>query len=202
VAGVTVRAATTADIAAMTKLWSKVAPRRDFAMAWTTSSLGDWIAAAPGLSIDDYRLAFDAGGRLLGFYGMWDQEAFKQMRITTYSAKLAAVRAAYNLVVPAIGGSRLPRAGEVLRQRTAVHVCVTSERADALRALVIDTHNSLCGSGVAFFNVGLDRCDPLSAAFRGLFAQHTDVLVCLASRQGRHSIALDGRPVHHEIALV
>jgi ribosomal protein S18 acetylase RimI-like enzyme len=198
----TVRPATSADIAAMLALWTKVAPGRDFSPVLDESRFTAWLAAAPGLSIEDYLLAFDGDGRLRGFLGLWDQESFKQMRITAYSPRLRAFRLGFNALCRAVGGTRLPRAGAILRQRSVVHVCVPGTEPQTLRALLLEVAARLRGRGCSFFTVGLDRRDPLLAAFSGLQAQPTDVAVCLAVRPGDSPATLDGRPVHHEIALV
>jgi hypothetical protein len=71
-----------------------------------------------------------------------------------------------------------------------------------LRALVVDAYNNLRGSGYSFFSVGLDVTDPLSKALSGLLAQPTDIWAGVATLDGAGGPSLDGRPVHHEIALV
>ncbi|MDP9006793.1 MAG: GNAT family N-acetyltransferase [Actinomycetota bacterium] len=202
-AGVTIARATVADVDEMAALWSAVAPRRQFSAVHDADSLAAWIAAAPDLELSSYRLARTASGRLAGFVGTWDQSAFKRLRVTGYSRKLAAVRAGYNALAPLAGGTRLPPLGGALRNLTAVHVCVAGEEALVLRALLVDAYNDHRGSGHSFLNVGLDAADPLAAGLRGLHAQTTDIWFCTASlTYGAAGRELDGRPVHHEIALV
>ena len=58
-----------------------------------------------------------------------------------------------------------------MRFLTAVHVRVPPDRPDMLRALVLSAYDALRGHGYAFFTVGLDAKDPLSAAFDGLLGQ-------------------------------
>lgn len=198
---VTVTTAGAGDLAEMAQLWARLAPARQFATVHDAASLGAWIAAAPGLSVADYRVARRPDGSLAGFAGAWDQSGFKRLRVTGYSRRLGAVRAAFNAVAPLAGATKLPAPGGALRNLTAVHVCVPPDDPAVLRALVLDAYNASRGKGYSFLNVGLDVTDPLATGLRGLLAQPTDVWVCVATL-GWPAPALDGRPSHHELALV
>jgi S-adenosylmethionine-diacylglycerol 3-amino-3-carboxypropyl transferase len=190
------------DIEEMAALWQKVAPGRQFAPVHDTASLALWIDRAPGLDASCYRLARGADGRLLGFVAFWDQSSFKQTVVTGYSRRLAGVRLAFNAAAPSLKAARLPPPGGELRHLSAVHACVPPGAPAVLRALVVDAYNDLRGSGYSFFSVGLDVTDPLSKALSGLLAQPTDIWACVATLDGAGGPSLDGRPVHHEIALV
>ncbi len=204
-AGVTVAAAGPADLEEMAALWARVAPGRQFAPVTDASSLAAWIEAAPSLDVSSYRLARRPGGELAGFLAPWDQSAFKRLRVTGYSRKLAAVRAGFNALTPVVGATRLPPAGGALRNLTAVDLCVPPDDPAVLRALVVDAYNAARGRGLSFLNVGLDVADPLAAAMKGLLAQTLDIWICVASvaeAGARSRPTFDGRPFHHEIALV
>ena len=72
-----------------------------------------------------------------------------------------------------------------------------------LRALVIDAYNDSRRRGFSFLNIGLDTNDPLVPALKGLLAQPTDIWVCVAFlEEPPAGLVGDGRPTHHEIALV
>jgi GNAT superfamily N-acetyltransferase len=201
--GLRVEPAGEADLEEMAALWARVAPGRQLAAVHTADSLAAWIAAAPGLDPSAYLVARRPGGRLAGFLALWDQESFKQLRVTSYSRRLAAFRAGFNVVAPAVGAARLPPAGGPLRTLTAVHVCVPGTSPEVLRALLVAAYNQRQGRGWSFFTVGLDVTDPLTAACRGLLAQPTDVWAFQATLGAeRRRPALDDRPLHHEIALV
>jgi S-adenosylmethionine-diacylglycerol 3-amino-3-carboxypropyl transferase len=190
------------DIEEMAALWQEVAPGRQFAPVHDAASLAHWIERAPGLHLSDYRLARRADGRVVGFVGFWDQSSFKQTVVTGYSRSLAGFRLAFNTAAPVLHAPRLPAPGGELRHLSAVHVCVRPESREVLRALVVDAYNELRGSGYSFFSVGLDVADPLSGALSGLLAQPTDIWACVATGDAAGGPSLDGRPVHHEIALV
>jgi ribosomal protein S18 acetylase RimI-like enzyme len=198
-----VTAATASDVEEMWSLWRRVAPARQFAPLFTADSFAEWIAAAPGLTISDYRVARDSRGRIAGFLAWWDQEQFKQLRVLRYSPRLRVARTILNGAAGLTGGTPLPAAGEPLRYRNAVHVCVPGETPGVLRALLRSTHAELRASRYAFAAIGLDARDPLCAALGGLFAQPTDVNAYVCTTRGGYSPeALADRPLHYEIALV
>ena len=199
--GCTITAADTSDLEEMAELWAAVAPRRHLTPAHDADDLGAWIEAAPDLEVASYRLA-RRGGRIVGFLAPWDQSGFKKLRVTGYTPKLAGVRAAFNAIAPLVRATRLPPPGGALENVTAVHLCVPPDDPAVLRALVLDAYNASRGAG-SFLNVGLDAADPLAVALKGLFAQPLDIWVCVASLADRPSRrSFDGRPFHHEIALV
>jgi GNAT superfamily N-acetyltransferase len=194
---------TAADVEEMADLWQRVAPRCQFAPVYDAESLARWIEAAPGLDYSCYWLARRRDGRLAGFFGLWDQASFKQLRVTGYSLRLAAVRTAFNTVAPLMGATPLPPPGAPLRYLTAVHICVPAGEPATLRALLIHAYNGFRVRGYSFVTLGLDVRDPLGAALPGLLAQPTDVHAYITLPAGRYTgPALDTRPLHYEIALV
>lgn len=203
VVGMAIARATSDDLDEMAALWRRVAPGRQFAGVHDASSLAAWIAAAPGLDVSSYWLARSGSGELLGFIGLWDQESFKQMHVTSYSRKLSVVRSLFNVAAPGVGATPLPRPGGALRYLTAVHVCVPSDTPGVLRSLVLHAYNELRGQGYSFLTLGLDVRDPLAAALSRLLAQPTDIWACMGTMSGPYAGPdLTSRPVHAEIALV
>ena len=190
------------DVEEMAALWREVATGRRFSAVYDAASLAAWIEGAPNLDLSSYWLARRANGRLAGFLGLWDQFPFKQMRVTAYSRRLAAARAAFNALAPLVRATALPPAGGHLRVLNAVHVCVPAGEPEVLRALLIAGYNGSRGRGYSFLNLGLDVEDPLAPALSGLWAQPTDIWFCLALMADQERPALGPGPVHHEIALV
>jgi ribosomal protein S18 acetylase RimI-like enzyme len=190
------------DIEEMAGLWRDVAKDRQFAPAHDADSLARWVREAPGLDIQDFRLARERDGNLLGFIGLWDQRQFKQLTVVSYSPRMAIARRVFNAVAPVVGSEPLPSAGAQLNVVTATHVCVRHDRPDVLRTLLVSAHNELRGSGCSLLNIGLDKSDPLTAALEGLFAQPTDIHAYLADARGRAWNREIGGTLHYEIALV
>jgi hypothetical protein len=202
-AGLTIARGEAVDIGDMSDLWKRIAPGRQFAPVFTTESLASWIEDAPSLGLPDYWLARRSDGGLAGFFALWDQSSFKTTRVTQYSPRLSAVRAAFNCAAPLFRAPPLPRPGEPLRYLTAAHLCVPPEEPGVLRALLIHAYNAYRGGNHSFITIGLDVRDPLSAALHGLMAQSTDVGAYVWTPAGDYAgPALDDRPLHFEIALV
>ena len=202
-AGLSVQPAESSDLEEMADLWMRLAPAHQFSQIYSASSLMSWIEAAPELDLSNYLVARSADGRLAGFMGLWDQSSFKRLRVTGYSRRLAAVRAGFNSLAPVVGAPRLPPPGGALQNLTAIHICVPPAEPKVLRTLVIDAYNRWRRRGYSFLNLGLDVTNPLSGGLSGLFAQGTDIWLCVASLSGRiGAVDLEDRIVHHEIALV
>jgi len=181
----TVRLAEPADTAAMTNLWQRLAPGRQFA------PLHHQVQSA-GL---DYLLAHHRDGELAGFLGLWDQHAIKQMRVTGYSRRLGMARKAFNLASPLFRVPRMPAPGGEMSYRTVVSPCALDPQ--TLRALLLHACHRLHGE-CSLLTIGLDTRDPLTRALSGLLAQPTDVDVLVLGGPSKD----DGGPVHFEIAMV
>jgi hypothetical protein len=200
---VRVECATDRDVEEMAALWTAVAPTRQFCTALDAETLARWIDAAPGLAIEDYLLARDRQGRLLGFVGMWDQRAMKTLRVLRYSPALSVLRGVVSALAPFVGATPPPATGEPMYHASAVHLCVWTDRADVLRALVLAGYDRMRGSGRVFISVSLDVREPLIAALHGLMAAPTDIHAYATMPAGAWTgAALDDRPLHFETALV
>ena len=200
---VRVEYATDRDVEEIAALWTAVAPTRQFCTALDAETLARWIDAAPGLAIEDYLLARDRQGKLLGFVGMWDQRAMKTLRVLRYSPALSVLRGVVSALAPFVGATPPPATGEPMYHASAVHLCVPVDRADVLRALVLAGYDRMRGSGRVFISVSLDVREPLIAALRGLMAAPTDIHAYATMPAGAWTgAALDDRPLHFETALV
>ncbi|HKN59394.1 MAG TPA: GNAT family N-acetyltransferase, partial [Gemmatimonadaceae bacterium] len=184
------------DLEEMVALWNRVGPLRQLAPVLSATSLSEWIREAPGLDISSYCVARSADGELLGFLAVWDQRSFKQLTVVGYSSRMKAARTAFNLLCPFVRAERLPTTGSPLQCVTIANLCVPSDRADVLRALVTSAYNDLTSSSCSFMNIGLDTRDPLSDAMTGFMGQTTDINVyMMTSRSGVLPERLDRRPV-------
>jgi GNAT superfamily N-acetyltransferase len=201
VAGLSIWPAAERDLPRMAALWREIAPTRQLTPAIDAASLAAWVARAPGLALSDYLLALDMRGRLRGFLGVWDQSSFKQMRVESYSPRLAVARGAINLVAAVAGATQLPEPGGALTALAITHICASD--APTLRALLLEAYRRHRGGRHSLMTLGLDVRDPLLAATRGLFAQPTLVHAYVTSARGTAEGGhLRGLPLHHETALV
>ncbi len=200
--GPRVSTATEADIEEMARLWSRVAPDRQFAPVHDAQSLSQWISA-PGLGVESFWVARDQQGRITGFLAAWDQSPFKQVRVTDYPARLALLRMGLNAMAPVTGTAPLPDVGDELRWLTVAGICVPENAPGVLRALLLGVYRAMRTRGYTCLNVGLDVRDPLSVALEGLMAQPTDIYAYITTPGGAYTgPSLRTLPLHHEIALV
>jgi len=203
VAGIRVRPAAPHDLEEMANVWSSIATTRQFASILDADGLARWIDSATGLEIDDYLLARDQRGRLLGFMGMWDQRSLKTLRVLRYSPSLAVLRGLMRVAAPFVGAAAPPEIGAPLHYASALHLCVPVDRAEVLRALVLAAYDRLRGSDRVFMNVALDAGETITAALAGLLAAPTAIHAYATMPRGTwDGPALDDRPLHFETALV
>jgi hypothetical protein len=195
--------ASASDLDEMAKLWSNIAPSRQFMAVLDADSLRQWIDSAPGLRIEDYLVARDRRNRVIGFVGLWDQSGMKTLRVLRYSPALSVLRGVVNALAPFVGATPPPPIGQPLRYASAVHVCVPGDRPDILRALALAAYDRLHGTGRVFMNVALDARESLVTALRGLLATPTLIHAYATTPSGAWmGAALDDRPLHFETALV
>lgn len=203
VAGLRVSSARDEDLDEMGALWGRLAPSRQLAPVLDAERLAAWVSRAPGLAVHDYLLARRADGRIAGFLALWDQRAFKQLRVLGYSPRLAAARRAVNAAARIVGTPRLPAPGSALASVAALHLCAPADEPAVLRALLLHAYAERRRSGAVFFTLALDRQDPLTRALGGLLAQPTAVRAYATTPEGRWAgDRLDARPLHFEAALV
>lgn len=160
--------ATPQSTAEMIALWNRVQRRRAFAPVLDEQLLLHWLQGLRGL--DDSRLV-RRNGRLTGFCAVWDASAIKQIRLLRLSHGMRAATGLFNVLAALRGRPRFPRLGQTLRGLYVCHVC--AESPDDLAALLVDVHNQYRESGSLYFDLALDREDPLRAAltaFRPLTA--------------------------------
>ena len=195
--------ATEGDLEEMADLWTHIVPSRQYAAAFDADGLRRWIERAPGLCIYDYLLARDRRGRLVGFVGLWDQREMKTLRVLRYSPALSVLRGAVSALAPFVGATPPPPIGQPLHYASAVHLCVPTDGADVLRALVLAAYDRLHGTGRVFMNVALDAREPIASALRGLLATPTPIHAYVTTPRGAWTDSgLEDRPLHFETALV
>ena len=190
------------DVAELADLWSRVATERQFAAQFDAPGLARWIAAAPDLRLEDYLVARDGTGRIVGFLALWNQHRFKQLHVVGLSPSGRLFRGLFNTAARTRGARRLPPVGDAVRCLAAVHVCVPPDRPDVLRRLLLAAGHAAHGTA-SFFTIGLDARDPLASALAGLRSLTTDVDLYATSANGEFGGPRQGaRLVHFETSLV
>jgi GNAT superfamily N-acetyltransferase len=151
--------ATPEAIQEMLALWNRVNGLRAFAPVLDERLFAQWISGS--LSLADFRLA-RRNGSLVGFCATWDASAIKQIRLLRLSVGLLLTTKMYNIAAPFLRRPKFPSANEHLRFLYVSHIC--AESSEILQSLLETVHDEHRGDGHLYFDLALDRADPLSSA--------------------------------------
>ncbi len=124
------RKARRADLVAMQELYDEHARQFQFAPVLDFSTLENSSYFA-GLRLEDVYLAFE-GGELQAMLGVWDQSAYKQLMVESYSRCFRFLRPFSRL----LRGMPLPKAGERIGAKTITMPVCRAGRLDELRDLL------------------------------------------------------------------
>lgn len=162
-----------------------------------------WLAGEPGgLRVADFLLRRQEGV-IHSCVALWDQRAYKQVRLHGYRAPLNFLRVPWNLWSAVRGGVRLPAPGDRLE---ACFLAFASFRPGDLENASLDITEALARAsqrGVRAALLGLPVAHPLGLRLRkgrAPWIYHT----CIDGVRWPEATPLipDARPVHPEIALL
>ena len=171
--------ATPEDIGEMIGLWNRVNGRRTFAPVLDEALFAHWLSGP--ISLADFRLA-RRNGSLAGFCATWDASAIKQIRLLRLSMGLLVTTKMYNIAAPILRRPKFPSANEHLRFLYASHLC--AESPEVLTSLLNSIHDAHRTDGYLYFDLALDRADPLTSAlahFRSMKVDFEIWEVCTSS---------------------
>ena len=164
-AGVTIRAATAADVPQMQAFQDREAPRRHGYPVYDFQKLMAGDPYYTGLRITDYALAW-RGDTLIGMLAGWDQKAYKQTRVMGFKPVIQALRPLYNLYVGMVGGFKLPPIGGALNYLTLYNVLIADDDPAIFQAL-IDWVMAHQGQRYDALATAVTHGDPLETVPRG-----------------------------------
>lgn len=170
------RRATADDTAEMIALWNRVNARRMFAPVLDDSLFARWIG--------DFILA-RRNGSIVGFCAAWDASAIKQIRLLRLSRGLAAFTKLYNVAARFMRRPRFPPVRECLSFLYVAHVC--AEDPAVLGSMLDAVHDEHRTDGYLYFDIALDRTDPLSDALRGFRSMKVEFEIWQAVTPGRRT---------------
>ena len=197
-----IASATPDDIPEIAGFLRTEGPRRQFFPVWTEARLIALISRL-GLRIEDVQIA-RRNGSIAGLMGLWDQSAYKQTVVRSYSGWLRLAAPLYNAGAPWLQRRPLPKPGEKIRNGYAAFVCIAHDDATVFGDLLTATLQRAATRGLDYLLLGLDARDPLLAA------AHARPHILYRSRlylaewpEGGHLHAqLDRRPTYVEIATL
>ncbi len=138
---------------------------------------------------------------MVGTLGVWDQSAFKQTVVSSYSRRLAYVRPLYNVLASARGIPGLPAAGTEIRMLHGAFLSAADS--GTAEALVERALADWSGRGASYLVVGLTEDHPLSAAVARRAARRLVSRVYAVYWPDEGVPTFDRtRPVHLEVATL
>ncbi|MBM3266420.1 MAG: hypothetical protein FJZ01_02125 [Candidatus Sericytochromatia bacterium] len=164
VPGTEVTQAEAGDLAEIAELLARYHSAHQFAPIWTAEDLAN-PERVRGLVPEDFLLVRQAG-RLVGCAALWDQRAYKQVRVHGYASHLGRWRPALDLASRMVGLPPLPRPGEPLEMAYLSHLAADREAVEVYLALIGAARARAAGRGLASLALGLSAGSPLLAALR------------------------------------
>jgi hypothetical protein len=196
----TLRTATSDDLPPLLDLLATNGPRRQF---FPCCECDDILARWRGLQWDRIVLA-ERGGNLLGVLAGWDQHAYRQSVVHSYSGWVRWLRPLYNAWQWPRGVPGLPAPGQPLPTLTAALPLVTDDDPHVFAALLGELRRRCTGGPWSYLLLGLHESDPLlPVARRYEAACYTTYLYLVAWPDGDAArTALDGRAMYLELGTL
>jgi hypothetical protein len=197
-----VASATTEDIPEIVRFLQTSGSRRQFFPVWSEARLIA-LTTRLGLCIEDVQIA-RRRGRIAGVIGLWDQSAYKQDVVRSYSGWMRLAVPLYNASAPWLRRPRLPKTGERIRSGYAVFICIEEDAPSVFGDLLAATLHRAGARGLDYVLMGLDERDPLFRAAREQrHIPYRSRLFLAEWPEGGHLHAqLDRRPSYVEIATL
>lgn len=137
------RLATPCDYPAMQALWAELSPQRQLARYYAP---GEWASARHFPAAQRWILV-ESPQELLGFIGLWDQRALRQIQL---------------LEPPWLMRALGWRPGRAMPLGHGLHLCLRPQARPALSGLIRRAMREAQGLGLQILSLALDTQDPLS----------------------------------------
>jgi hypothetical protein len=201
--GVRIDRATRFDVGDIAACLSRNLRRYQFAPCWTADDLLS-ATRTRGLSVDDFFVA-RRNGRIVGCLGCWDQRAFKQIVVRSYSPALARLRPLVNFAAPWVGIPALPAVGRPLALAYLSHAAADYDRGVVMGALVTAACRHARAAGLDYAAIAFASRHPLLEPIARRFrhrAYRSVIAVAYWPDGDAHVRSLDGRVIQPEVAVL
>ena len=136
-----VRKADLQDIPEIVALLNIEHKERLFGNHYDETTFQNYLSGRPGLTIDNYYLAFDKKGNPCGVCAAWDCSAFKQTRVYRYGKQFAFARTLYKSLSLLFHMTPLPGPGESFRDFIISDYAVQNREPVIMNALLRYIYN-------------------------------------------------------------
>lgn len=160
-AACTVRRATMQDWSQIVAFLNREHARFQFAPYYREADL--FNHRLRGLNIDDIYLAC-RDDVIIGTLALWQQSAFRQIRVADYQGAWRWLRPIYNGLAAISPLTRLPEKGGILRCAYLALTAVEHDDLNVFRALLRHVYRDACGRGLHYLVASLHERHPLLPA--------------------------------------
>lgn len=134
---------------------------------------------------------------------LWDQRAFKQTVVRSYSRMVRLARPFLNFAAQAIGKPRLPAIGKPLAHAFVTHLVAAPTAERAVVALLSQLRQHARALGLDFLTLGFDARDPrLTIVRRAFRCREYHSRLYSVNWDDMPAVALDDRLCSPEVALL
>lgn len=174
-----------------------------FHPAWTAENLRSAKRCRGVRPADFFAVRDDAGIR--GACCLWDQRAFKQTVVTSYSKRLTRVRPFFNVVAPLLRQPRLPSPGQNIQSAFLSHISVDQGDEAILLALIRYAARQAATREIDYLMLGFADRNPFSRFLQKHFSCHRyeSMIYLVYWEDGReYASTIDERIPHPEVAIL
>lgn len=168
-----IRSATKDDLDELRAFLASRGQQRTLGEDFTGDLLDRRLAEWPGFSLDDFLLARDDSGRIVGCLAPWDTTSVKRTRVLAYHRSMAWMKRTLDIGSMLFRFPRLPDAGECFRFAFLTHLEVAEDDPAVFTDLLRAAYLRLRGRDLHFMSAFVPRNSPLETSFRGFMVQRT-----------------------------
>lgn len=164
--------ASEADIGALAKFLDVDGRGRPFGYVFDEAILRQHLKEWPDLSINDFYIARDRSGEIVGCLAVWDAIGVKQTEVTGYRGNMRRIKLGYNVAATIGRFAKLPNPGSNLQYLYATHFAIPSEDPRIMRSLLDSIYRDRRRSGNIFLSCCVFANDKLEPAFKGFITNN------------------------------
>lgn len=163
-----IRNARLEDIPDMVNLLKEEHKHRDFGLVFSEDGFQSALEKRK-LQIENYFLATDKNGAIMGVCLAWDCSPFRQTRVLAFSRKFYPAQKTYKALEKFLPLAPFPKTGESFRELTITDYAVQGRDPTIMHALLSEIYRQHYGQGYHFMNWASCVSDDLLVAAKGFW---------------------------------
>lgn len=188
-----IEAAAPADLPALVEFLAEANRRRVMGEVFDAAYLERRLRTWPGFGLEQFLLAKDPQGRIIGCCAPWDSQEVKRTRVLGYHGSMRWVRTAFDLGAKVLRYPPLPPPGECFRFAFLSHLEVQDDDPAVLHDLYLAAYERLRPTGLHFISAMIPVGSPLERAAKGFTVTRTPMTVYAVTLPGSRYEGYDFR---------